>query len=283
VYRWLAGPEAKPGPIVELPFKIIDTHYMFWARHHGFRPMLNGDSGFVPVSHYWMKEALSRFPSPDSVALLRRLQVRYVIIHMGAFREGQLLPLLAGLDRHRADIVPVWDFGKDVVYEVVPERSSLEGRLESPLVPMRVAAGLPAAFFDGDTRSPLAVSAGSSVSFTIPEGAALAGIELHYGRVPRVPVERIEILKETDRGMETVWTTPSAWPALTELVSGLLERPQDGIQTLSVDGSLAALEGKLELRLHGVDREPAELTEVRLLAAPVAAEHGEGEHELEAQ
>ncbi|HEY7817641.1 MAG TPA: hypothetical protein VIG29_05450, partial [Vicinamibacteria bacterium] len=176
VYRWLAGAEAKPGPIVELPFKIIDTQYMFWARHHGFRPMLNGDSGFVPVSHHWIKEALSRFPSPDSVALLRRLNVRYVLIHMGAFREGQLLPLLAGLDRHRADVVPAWDFGKDLVYEVAPERSSIEGRFPKSLVPMKVEGSLPASLFDGDTSSPLSLPATSGVSFTIPAGGRLAAI-----------------------------------------------------------------------------------------------------------
>jgi hypothetical protein len=280
VYRWLGGREAKPGPIVELPFKIIDTHYMFWARHHGFRPMLNGDSGFVPVSHYWIKEALTRFPSPDSVALLRRLKVRYVLIHMGAFREGQLLPLLAGLDRHRADLVPAWDFGKDVVYEVVPERSSLARRPDEAFVPLIVQGSVPAALFDGDTRSPVSLPVSSGPSFTIPAGEKLAAIELHYGRVPRVPVERIEILNETG---QTAWTTPSVWPALTELVSGLLANPRDGIQTVAVEGSIQLGQGKLELRFQGVGGEPAELTELRLLASPVAAEHGKGEHELEPQ
>jgi hypothetical protein len=121
------------------------------------------------------------------------------------------------------------------------------------------------------------------VSFTIPAGGKLAAIELHYGGVPRVPVERIEIRSETGRGMETVWTTPSEWPALTELVSGLLETPLDGIQTMAVDGNILLSPGRFELRLYGVDGEPAELTELRLLASPVAAEHGEGEHELEPQ
>ena len=83
VYAWLRD-HAKPGPIVELPFKVVDTRYMFWARHHDFRPTLNGDSGFIPMSHQWMKIALSRFPSPDAIALVRRLSVRYVVLHLGS-------------------------------------------------------------------------------------------------------------------------------------------------------------------------------------------------------
>ena len=37
VYLWLVE-EGEPGPIVELPFLVLDTRYMFWARHHDFRP-----------------------------------------------------------------------------------------------------------------------------------------------------------------------------------------------------------------------------------------------------
>ena len=56
---------------------------MFWSRHHGFRSMLNGDSGFIPQSHVWMREIFLRFPSADSLSLLRRLRVKYAVVHVG--------------------------------------------------------------------------------------------------------------------------------------------------------------------------------------------------------
>jgi len=63
----------------------------------------------------------------------------------------------------------------------------------------------------------------ATITLDVPPGAAVAGLRLHYGAAPRVPVERAEILKETETGLEIVWATEPDWPALTELVSGLLE------------------------------------------------------------
>jgi hypothetical protein len=262
VYRWLA--EAKPGPIAELPFKVIDTQYMFWARHHGFRPMLNGDSGFVPMSHQWIKNAFARFPSPDAVALLRRLKVRYVVLHLGAFREGALLRLLGGMDQHRSDLVPVRDFGRDLVFEVVPERNPAATPRVPQLTRMDISGSTPA-LFDLDVNAAVSFPGReATVTLDAPAGAALAGLRLHYGAAPRVPVERVEILKETETGFEVVWTTEPNWPALTELVSGLLETPRDGTQTIFLDAA-APLSGRLRLRLFGADSEPPELTEIDVL------------------
>jgi hypothetical protein len=245
VYSWLA--QAKPGPIVELPFKVIDTQYMFWARHHGFRPMLNGDSGFVPMSHQWMKSAFARFPSPDAIALLRRLNVRYVVLHLGAFREGGLLRLLGEMDRHRHDLIPARDFGRDLVFEVVP------GVTEALTRELPTVVRLPAT--------------GPDVAIDLPAGTALGGLRLHYGPSPQVPVAHVEIFRESESGPETLWATPSDWPAVTELVSGLLETPLDGTQTIVVDPPIPSLTGPLQLRLEGLDGETPQLTELEVLAA----------------
>jgi hypothetical protein len=244
VYRWLA--EAKPGPIAELPFKVIDTQYMFWARHHGFRPTLNGDSGFVPMSHQWIKNALARFPSPDAIALLRRLKVRYVVLHLGAFREGALLRLLGGMEKHRADLVPVRDFGRDLVFEVVPGSAEVDPEMNAVL---RVPAP------------------GPVIEIDVPESVSVGGLRFHHGAAPRVPIERVEILKEGGSGFEILWSSPPEWPALTELVSGLLATPRDGTQTLLLSSGNPSLSGRLQLRLYGLDSETPELTEIEVLSA----------------
>ncbi len=265
VYLWLA--EAKPGPIAELPFKVIDTQYMFLARHHGFRPMLNGDSGFVPMSHQWIKNVFARFPSPDAIALLRRLKVRYVVLHLGAFREGALLRLLGGVETHRSDLVPVRDFGRDLVFEVVPERNPSGTRQSSELTRVSVSGSVPR-LFDLDVNAVVSLPGpDSTVALNVPDGTKLAGVRLHYGAAPRVPVERVEILRETETGVESVWATESDWPALTELISGLLETPRDGTQTIYPDSGGPPLSGRLRIRLHGLDSEPPELTEIEVLTA----------------
>jgi hypothetical protein len=74
-----------------------------------------------------------------------------------------------------------------------------------------------------------------------------------------VPVERVEIRNEKG---ELVFSTRPGWPALTELVSGLLETPRDGTQWVQV---ASPVEGRIEVRLHGADGDRAELTEIEVL------------------
>ncbi|MGH9333540.1 MAG: hypothetical protein ACRD21_07310, partial [Vicinamibacteria bacterium] len=262
VYPWLST--AKPGPFVELPFKVIDTQYMFWARHHDFRPTLNGDSGFIPMSHQWMKNAFARFPSNDSIALLRRLRVRYVILHLGAFREGALLRLLSEITEHPA-LVPVRDFGRDLVFEVAPESSGATARsLSRPLARLHVESGHPE-LFDGDLERSIRIEAPEKlVDIRTRPGSKPAGLRLHYGRAPRVPVERVEVVTDGPLGLQTLWASDPSWPAIAELVEGLLETPLDGTQTILIDSD-SFPEGPLKLRLRGVDGETPELTEIEVL------------------
>lgn len=253
VYRWLA--EAKPGPVVELPFKVIDTRYMFWARHHGFRSTLNGDSGFIPMSHQWMKIALQRFPSSDSIALLRSLDVKYVVLHLSAFRKPTLLRLLRTLPDHRDALLPVRDFGKELVFEVVSARGTAEVQTTRDWQTLVITEphGRPE---EGRL----------TVDMELPRGSRLRAIRLHYGSAPRVPVERVEILGESGGNdePESRFATPPDWPAVSDLVLGLLRTPQDGTQTVVVED---VSEHRLRLRLHGLDGEQPELTNIELLGS----------------
>jgi hypothetical protein len=254
VYSWLRD-HGKPGPFVELPFKVVDTRYMFWARHHDFRPTLNGDSGFIPMSHQWMKVALSRFPSPDAVALLQRLSVRYVVLHLGAFRARALPRLLSGLEEQRNALLPIRDFGSQTVYEVLPTASP----------PAEIG-------LDTLTRTPVAesVRSGSSspvveIDVELPALAWVEGLRFHYGPVPRTPVTSVEVLiVEGPEGDElrVHARTPPDWPAVTELVSGLLETPLDGTQLVRLDPIETR---RLTLRLRGIDGRRPDVSEIEIL------------------
>jgi len=261
VYRWLR--EQAPGPIVELPFKVVDTRYMFWARHHGFRPMLNGDSGFIPMSHQWMKVALARFPSADAVALLRRLEVRYVVVHLGAFRARALPRLLTGLKEATDALLPVRDFGSQVVYEVLPDPdstpTSMDARTQTALriIPSESSEAL----FDGATDAALAGNGDVvEVAISLEAKATVTGVRLHYGAVPRAPVDKLEfIVDEGGNGPRVVRSTPDGWPAVTALVSGLLDNPLDGTQDIHFEPVEAT---SFVLRLRGIDGHRADVTEL---------------------
>ena len=269
VYTWLRD-HAKPGPFVELPFKVVDTRYMFWARHHDFRPTLNGDSGFIPMSHQWMKIALSRFPSPDAIALLRRLSVRYVVLHLGAFRARALPRLLSGLEEHRAALLPIRDFGTQTVYEVVPGPGETGSRWET--LTRLPSSGSEALLFDGNVdERPSGTSPELEIDVELAAFARVEGFRFHYGPVPRAPVSSVEVLIEDDDDhFRTHSTTPDNWPAVTELVSGLLETPLDGTQIAEVDPVDTR---RLRLRLRGIDGARPDITEIEVLGSVLEAAH----------
>ena len=256
VYQWLS--QAKPGPMVELPFKVIDTRYMFFARHHRFRPMLNGDSGFIPISHQWMKVALLRFPSDDSIALLQRLKVRYVVLHLGAFREPALLRMLNGLESHRKSLLPVRDFGRDLVYEVLP---ALETPSDLILPPTLAVSASEPQLFDRDLETIWSNSNREvDILANFSGSVQIEAIKLSYGPIPRMPADYLELWEAKTEGKQ-LWSTPEGWPAVTELVSGLLKQPKNGYQFIRLPSIVVT--DRIRIRIRGLEKAPG-LTEIEI-------------------
>jgi hypothetical protein len=96
--RWLAG---KDGAVAYLPLGENDTAAMLDSLAH-LRPLLNGDSGFVPRPYTRAMELLNDRFGEEAVRLLRALDVRHVV-------SDRELPLPRAAR-----------FGGTVIYEVPP-------------------------------------------------------------------------------------------------------------------------------------------------------------------
>jgi PA14 domain-containing protein len=85
--RWLEG---KPGAVAYLPLGgELDTQAMLDGVAH-FRPLVNGDSGFVPRSYGRALELLSAStPTPEGLRFLRAVGVRHIVTR----GEPSLAPL----------------------------------------------------------------------------------------------------------------------------------------------------------------------------------------------
>jgi hypothetical protein len=71
--------------------------YMLNSTHH-WRPLVNGYSGLMPASYFERRIDLAMFPDPDTLDVLRRLGVRYVVVHREEFsgRRENALGLVDG-------------------------------------------------------------------------------------------------------------------------------------------------------------------------------------------
>jgi hypothetical protein len=76
-----AGQRGVPAPQLHLPVRADDNRrYLLWSTD-GFPAMVNGRSSFIPRQFAAVTKAVEGFPDAASVARLRRLGVRSVILH----------------------------------------------------------------------------------------------------------------------------------------------------------------------------------------------------------
>ena len=95
--RWLAG---RPGAVVAVPLGEGDTAAMLDGTAH-WRPLVNGDSGFMPRPYTREMELLTAPAGEDPLRLLRALDVRHVVS-----RESLPLPVAVALADERVYEVP---------------------------------------------------------------------------------------------------------------------------------------------------------------------------------
>jgi hypothetical protein len=73
--RWLVG---RDGAVVRLPLGENDTGTMLDGLAH-FRPLVNGDSGFLPRPYDRAMELLEHGPGEEALSFLRAIDVRHVL------------------------------------------------------------------------------------------------------------------------------------------------------------------------------------------------------------
>jgi hypothetical protein len=98
-----------PGVVLELPVPQFDPWYEYWSATH-WHPLVNGYSGYISQSYAATVDLLATFPDDRSMARLRALNVRYIVVHRAFYepREGYAKVLLQMGSRR--DLVPLGHF-----------------------------------------------------------------------------------------------------------------------------------------------------------------------------
>jgi hypothetical protein len=92
--------------VIEMPILDWDLApvYMYWSTQHWHR-LVNGYSGFFPPDYAETLDRLQGFPDDRSIERLRRLDVRYIVVHEAFYKPKEHAALLLRLGR-REDIAP---------------------------------------------------------------------------------------------------------------------------------------------------------------------------------
>ncbi|NLV27554.1 MAG: hypothetical protein GXY48_10385 [Methanomicrobiales archaeon] len=93
-YRWLAN-QTSDFAIIELPTRWVEdnSEYTYYSVYH-WKDMVNGYSGRdVEEASKIMRDTGAFFPSNNTISLLQKIGVRYVLIHADRMGELQNVPL----------------------------------------------------------------------------------------------------------------------------------------------------------------------------------------------
>jgi hypothetical protein len=102
-YQWLR--EQPPAPVLELPFPRLNAlpgdepRRQYFSTMHWF-PILNGYSGYYPMSYFETISRMVVFPRGGWIDRFLDRGVRYILIHEAGFEEGDLLVALQRLEAH---------------------------------------------------------------------------------------------------------------------------------------------------------------------------------------
>jgi hypothetical protein len=99
----------RPGAVADLPLGVRDTEAMLDGIAH-WRPLLNGDSGFMPRPYTHQMELLQLPPTEEALRYLRAVDVRDLVA-----RQDLGLPLAARFGEERVYAVPPGDAAQVVV------------------------------------------------------------------------------------------------------------------------------------------------------------------------
>jgi hypothetical protein len=118
--EWLA--HAPPGPVVNLPMYEMNKWFGESKRVYSsvahWMPLVNGYSSFAPPGYWETVRSLNRFPDPAAIEHLRRIGVRYVILHWKNYSKAQCREMMAALPGLAPGIAQVAAYDQQVVLEL---------------------------------------------------------------------------------------------------------------------------------------------------------------------
>ena len=262
VYRWLSTlPD--DGAVVELPLfpraqLRLHSLYMFYSTYH-WKPVVFGKTSYYPPLVGYLAWELRDFPSPNTVALLRRVGISRVVVRPNLWGDHERSEKLADLDSLRSALASEgrfphlagaaqarYGFGDERVYRVSPGAGGADQapRLCSPGDELDASRWRVTG--EGETPVQWAIDRDPRTTWRSPRQLPGIALELDLGREETVSAIRLQIAHPYDEFPRDL--TLKAWSSepgrfervfyrddldtKLEVLDALLDRPKDAAFTL---------------------------------------------------
>lgn len=154
-YQWLRD-QPEDFALLDFPFFPqlgLESVYMYFSIFHG-KKIVNGYSGFLPPSYFYIREVFNSFPSKACIDILKSLDVKYLVFHTKMWKEQRVENTLSRINSQFAKDLTMeqifeyaakkpWEhsnkFGKDIIFALTKiltckkRRRQQNGRTFPPL------------------------------------------------------------------------------------------------------------------------------------------------------
>ena len=97
-----------PSVIIEFPIGGYEPTFMFWSTYH-WHSLVTGYSGYRPNDVVETTALMETFPDADSIARLKQLNVRYILVHQALYRGHEYTDLMNAIVQQPA-LIPAGHF-----------------------------------------------------------------------------------------------------------------------------------------------------------------------------
>ncbi|OGD24522.1 MAG: hypothetical protein A2Y69_08070 [Candidatus Aminicenantes bacterium RBG_13_59_9] len=259
VYAWL---KAQPGDqaIMEVPpFPSISNEsiFMYFSLFHG-KKLVNGYSGFLPPATIYIRDYFRTFPSWGCYDILKKLGVRHLVVHAGAWDPHRAEIVKDMLDtQSRTDLRPVTTFRsgfdklgslsryfrEDWIYEVIPPAGEGNPRRQESKIPAgrwaakaSLSLGLLPQIKDNDLGTGWTTIRGRKtddyllIEFSQPERPTRVALQL--GNKPYDFAQDLKVAVSEDGN---IWEVARKCYSPGEFALDLVRSPRSPVQTIYLD------------------------------------------------
>ena len=133
-YQWLRD-QPEDFALLDFPFFPalgLESVYMYFSIFHG-KKIVNGYSGFLPPSYFYIREVFNTFPSKACIDILKSLDVKYLVFHTKLWKDQRVENTLTRINSQFTEDLSIekifeytakkpWEhsskFGKDIIFRI---------------------------------------------------------------------------------------------------------------------------------------------------------------------
>jgi len=125
-YRWLSN-RNNDNVVIELPYNDfnLNAQYQYYSTYHK-KKLVNGYSGYIPISYYYIQHLLRNFPDSNSLDFLKEIDVDLIIFHPEFYHPKDAEKLESRLISDTKNFKELVNFSGTIIFRLLKNQEQIK-------------------------------------------------------------------------------------------------------------------------------------------------------------